>query len=65
MKILKSKDFKTPDALTTFVMDNSIDKEDIFTIKAGGHYTANFTLFFYADSEVKEKERNFWGNLEE
>lgn len=66
MKILKSKDFTGNDALTIFVNDNNIAREDILAINCSGEYTlARFTLFFYADLEVKEKERNMWGKLKD
>jgi hypothetical protein len=63
MKILKAKSFLNHVELIRFVSDNKIEKEDIFVITQGG--TSDFSIFFYSDSEVKEKERNFWGKLED
>lgn len=65
MKILKAKEFSNQAGLTTFVQDNGIDREDIFTIIASGYNTTHYTIFFYADPDVKEKERNMWGNLKD
>ena len=65
MKILKARRFEGHDKLITFVMDNNIAREDILSIKSAGDYSIlSFTMFYYADPEVIEKERNFWGKLE-
>ena len=64
MRILKSKDFVEHSALTTFVNDNGIEREDILIIIPASS-TANPVLYFYADSEVKEKERIMWGKLKD
>ncbi len=65
MKILKTKAFANHNYLTTFVNDNSIAREDIIFIVSSGLHSTDLILFFYAEEKVKEKERNFWGNLKE
>ena len=63
MKILKSKGFGNHTTLTTFVNDNGITREDILSIIPESS-TGDPVIYFYADSEIKEKERNIWGKLE-
>jgi len=65
MKILKAKAFGREDILTTYVNDNHIAREDIVVIVSSGVNANNYTLFFYAEEGVKEKNRNIWGNLED
>jgi len=64
MKILKSKKFGGHEALATFVNDNNIAREDIHVIIPSNEHLAGCVIFFYGDSEFKEKERNVWGKLE-
>lgn len=62
MKILKSKEFLQHYALTTFVNDNNIAREDILIISPR---STDIVIFFYGDSDDKEKERNVWGKLKD
>jgi len=62
MKILKSKEFTQHYALTTFINDNNIAREDILIISPKH---LDIVIFFYADPEVTEKERNMWGKLKD
>ncbi|PJJ79961.1 hypothetical protein [Mucilaginibacter auburnensis] len=63
MKILKGRSFLSYVQLLQFVDDNCIVREDIIAITQGGG--SDYTIFFYADKDLKEKDRNFWGNLKE
>lgn len=65
MKILKSRNFDSHTQLTQFVNDNDIAREDILNINRSSQYISECQMFYYGDSEAKEKERNFWGNLKE
>jgi len=65
MKILKSRNFDSHTQLTQFVNDNDIAKEDILNINRSPQYTSECQMFYYGDSEVKEKERNMWGDLKD
>ena len=64
MKILKSKNFAHHTALANFVNDNNIARADIHVIVSSNDSLTGCVIFFYGDSEVKEKERNMWGKLE-
>jgi len=60
MKILKARRFSGYDELTTFVMDNNIPREGIFTIKSSGDYSlASFTMFITPIQKLKKKNATF------
>lgn len=63
MIILKSQTFPTAERLSNFVNDNNILQENIVVITYGTpvSVTETYTIFYYADSESKEKPRGFWG----
>jgi hypothetical protein len=60
MIILKSKSYRSPDDLVMFININKIRREDILTVASHGP-TAEYTVFFYADSEGEEISRGFFG----
>jgi len=60
MEILKSKTYRSEDDLVKFININKIKREDVFTVVSNGS-TGLYTVFFYADSEVEEVSRGFWG----
>ena len=61
MKILKGRAFLGYLELIQFIDDNKIIKEDIFAITQGD--MTNYSLFYYANPDFKEKDRNIWGKL--
>lgn len=64
MLILKSINFSDDTDLVNFINDNNISKENILTIIRGKTRVTDkseFTLFFYGESETKEKTKGFWG----
>jgi len=63
MKILKGRTFISYTQLLQFVDDNKIFREDIIAITQGG--PTDYSIFFYGDLDFKEKDRNFWGKLED
>jgi len=63
MKILKGRTFLSYTQLLQFVDDNNIIREDIIAITQGGG--SDYSIFFYGDIDLKEKDRNFWGKLED
>lgn len=65
MKILKYNIFQSGPPLVQFVNDNNILQEDIVTITPASGDSTSIAIYFYGESDVKEKERNIWGNLKE
>jgi hypothetical protein len=64
MKVLKSRPFVDRELLTTFLIENNIPREDVFTISTPPNTVelCNYVLFFYGDPEVIEKKpKGFWG----
>lgn len=57
MRILKCETFTSEQTLVKFVNNNNITREDIFIITRGSTsvMSVDFALFYYADSETKEK----------
>jgi hypothetical protein len=60
MIILKSREFGSHDDLTKFINENNIARENIVSIVFSGTSSSFYTLFFYGDSETKEKPRGIW-----
>lgn len=63
MKIVKSESFRKHEALTTFINEYKIEREDIITIvvTARTASSSNCVIFFYGDPNVVQKrEGAFW-----
>ena len=62
MTILKTMNFSSNEKLVSFVNENNITRENIIMINSGNDFagTMVFTIFFYSDSENKEKKPGFW-----
>ena len=65
MKILKCATFLKAEALVQFVNDNNLPREDIVTITRSAGFTesVDIAIFYYADAEIKEKTRGWFGKL--
>ena len=63
MMILKCEIFMEEVDLANFVNNNNIARENIFTITRTSNVLENVKLviFYYADSESKEKRPGFFG----
>lgn len=60
MIILKSREVGSHDDLTKFINENNIAQESVMNIVFSGTSSNFYTLFFYADSAIKEKPRSIW-----
>ena len=61
MIILKSVSFLKHEDLATFVNINNIKREDILTVTTMSPPSNRYAMFFYADSEIQEKDRGVFG----
>lgn len=62
MLILKHQTFSSARSLTLFVNNNNIPRENIVIITNGNTTadTQDYTIFFYGDTDVKEKVPGFF-----
>ncbi|MGY3211173.1 hypothetical protein [Mucilaginibacter sp. HD30] len=61
MKIVKSETFAAHYALTKFINQQNIQREDILTIVTEpGVSSSNYVIFFYGDPNVELPKKGFW-----
>jgi hypothetical protein len=58
MIVLKAEGFVQYENLVRFVNENNIKREDILSITTSERH--HFTIFFYADSGIKEIKHGFF-----
>jgi len=60
MKILKSETFAAHHALTKFINQQNIQREDILAIVPAPGTTLDFAIFFYQDENIELPKKGFW-----
>ena len=62
MKILKSETFLAHYALTKFVNQQNIQREDILAVTTPVENSSNshYVIFFYGDPNVELPKKGFW-----
>jgi len=61
MKILKSETFIAHHALTKFINQQNIQREDIlFIATVPGVSSSEYAIFFYHDANVELPKKGFW-----
>lgn len=61
MIILKSISYLKHEDLAKFINVNSIKREDILSLTTMSAPVNRYVMFFYADSEIHEKDRGVFG----
>jgi hypothetical protein len=61
MIILKSISFSRHSDLVIFININKIKREDILSLTTTSNNVTSHVLFFYADSEIQEKDKGVFG----